>query len=446
MKYTKHYIVIFLVLIALFFKLGIVKNALENTNLGHKVLAEIILNYLDISKGLEHTTHGGLDFYTDTYDSEMNESYVKITKVINGYFDEKSRIFDSPEDMGLKILVFKTHGEYMEIYGLGKGEKAGSFANAMMDKLISLSCDYLDKSVIEHEYTHCIQTAFMNENGIGFENIPRWFKEGIAEYESDSKHEDFDMSVKFDLDKLEQTEFYTVGYNAINKIVETKGKGAIIDILLLSKEMPFNNALEQVTGMTIDSFENSLVKEYKYELYNIAKEQYKSREYDKAKDNLIKFLEKYPKESYAKALLMDSYMNQQKYKEAVAVFRSMDKSEVMKLSAWELESYTFLSLQDGENEFERSYKDIRDEIDVPRVVDDMDAALHTMDEADRTSDKEEKLKLYLDMARRYENIPSVGIIIVDYAIENYSVDGSKYTKIAENMKNRYVYKLEEENR
>lgn len=123
--------------------------------------------------------------------------------------------------------------------------------------------------ILLHEYNHHMFYQFLNSNKIDMEKIPAWFIEGTAEFAGNEDYPGAEPEKILDLNQLntnsQWTNYNNKGYSvyeeshyAVRWLIHMKGENAVKDILLKTKSMDFNTAFKQVSGMSLENYQDIL--------------------------------------------------------------------------------------------------------------------------------------------------------------------------------------------
>ncbi len=230
-------------------------------------------------------------FYTEEQES--------IIDLIKQYIDEGNekniKIFG---DFDTSTLSIKLDYDKDVFYTRSDNDKVGGYylvhANSMYlsvedpykDVLLgyNLKNNFKFKETFLHEYTHHIVYEFMEKNNIDISKVPIWFIEGISEYVGTSGNTLYEPEKILSFDKLSNEEdwneslkdayVYLQSNYAVSKIANENGDSIIKDILLNIKDMDFDEAFNNATGMEFKEFEKMFIEDFKngfVEYYDLIK-------------------------------------------------------------------------------------------------------------------------------------------------------------------------------
>ena len=266
-------IMVFLIVISTFNSV-MYKAISENLNVMQKVNIYSKIFMLD---EIKLKTMKSLHYkYATFYYENGEESTIELIKP---YIDEVESstniIFGKSTLAPLKIVIYKNSQGLRDNF-IGFDSADGMFEE---DKN-SISIIQYTKSITKiqykklffHEFTHYRTSLYLKNNNIN-NNIPTWFKEGLAEYIKSEKNINLNFKLekalnfrKLDTEKSftesdkSPYDLYLQSYLAVNKMINMKGNKIICDILNETKKTDFYNAFKLKMGMNIDMFEKIFLK------------------------------------------------------------------------------------------------------------------------------------------------------------------------------------------
>lgn len=239
---------------------------------------------------------GDIDFYINDLNKEaidhitiyapkdIDQDYIDAIKDTFPLAEELvERVYGKIEKDPLKVIFYnKEDWEEIDfintelVQGFFDGENI--YLKGFLDNQL---LSYIKQNFI-HEYSHYAMDMYVYEHNI-LSSIPAWFNEGTAEYISIDKDENkfaldyirnpidlreldsdtgFWASLETAIDEEEFYDPYMYSYYMIDSLVDFKGEGVISDILLKLKETDFYEAFKELTGVTIEDYQEVNLPEY----------------------------------------------------------------------------------------------------------------------------------------------------------------------------------------
>ena len=209
-----------------------------------------------------------LNNITYYYSDKSDETYIdNIQYYLKEGETQIAPLLGSTTMYSYNIVIFETPKAFGEACNVdSNNNRAIASGQSIFLPRSSISLDLL-----VHEYTHCKTYSLYKENNMQEVKIPIWFTEGIAEYVSSTlnptRFKNISIKSMQDFkDLVDVTQFfsrynkkaYEQSYLAVKKIVELKGQNAVMEIILNSKSMTFDNSFEKVVGLSIDDLQKLL--------------------------------------------------------------------------------------------------------------------------------------------------------------------------------------------
>ena len=214
--------------------------------------------------------------YVTFYYENGEDSTVELIKP---YIDEVESstniIFGKSILVPLKIVIFKNSKGLRDnfiVFDSADGmfeESENSISIIQYTKSISKN-EY--EKLFFHEYTHYRTSLYLKNNNIN-NNIPTWFKEGLAEYIKSGRNinENFILEKTMNFRELDTEKSFTESdkspfnvylqsYLAVNEMINMKRNKVICDILNESKKTDFYSAFKLKMGMNVDMFGKVFLK------------------------------------------------------------------------------------------------------------------------------------------------------------------------------------------
>lgn len=216
------------------------------------------------------------DFYSDLnektvleynflYDSDESEKDIeKVIDILESYKELPYKILNIKitDKPNIKILS-KFNKRYSE--SLGYVYFHNNVITILNQSAVAETTSYdAEKKFVElvsHEYTHFLINSKLKENSLFPKAIPLWFNEGIAEYVGVSSRqgyipEKFKTTVKLselnDFFDEDPDLFYNQSVVFINYLIKNYGYNSIGNIIDNLKKHNFEEAIEIVTGESIN--------------------------------------------------------------------------------------------------------------------------------------------------------------------------------------------------
>lgn len=212
------------------------------------------------------------DGYSLYFNGKSDEKNIKlIESSLEKVREQKNNILGTSSISPINIVLFLTTDEFANNF---KTEAYKDAVSIYGYKTIYLCNDTISEHAVIHEYNHYMFDYFCKENGIKVYNIPNWFQEGVAEYNTYlSTKEPFN---KKSLNKIKRFrsldtpadvakacadgyDVYTQAYLAIKTIVSNNKSNIIQNILIQSKTMNFYDALQKNTKENIEDIEKLII-------------------------------------------------------------------------------------------------------------------------------------------------------------------------------------------
>lgn len=260
----KHIIVIIVsfILILSTITIVIIKVPSLNSRFGQVVQN---IRFKIITKNMDKKKFDNITYY---YSNKNEETYIDN---IEYYIKEgEAKIVPLLGDITMypySIIMFETPDAFGKACHVNP---QNTTAMAWSDS-IYIPCASINIDILPHEYTHYKINSLCKEKNIQESKISAWFMEGVAEYVSSTlspkrfknvtlkKIQNFkDLNGVTQFLARDNQKAYTQSYIAVKKIVELKGQNAVMEIILNSKSMTFDNSFEKVVGLSIDDFQKLL--------------------------------------------------------------------------------------------------------------------------------------------------------------------------------------------
>lgn len=227
------------------------------------------------------------------YDNEVFKDRRGVDYQVGGFYISNTKTFYLP--------VEDIYEDLIKVSGIKRSE------NREEIQLIN------HKLTVKHEYSHHMFNDFLKYYQIDANQIPHWIDEGLASYigsigdvasasynirEVVPFNEISDIKSWNESSEKNGGEIYNQAQIAIDMIIFEKGKLALRDILLNTKNMSFDKAFEKVMGKSFIDFEKEFKKEFEngFEDYNSKnREILKSNTEEIEVETLIKYIKSNPK-------------------------------------------------------------------------------------------------------------------------------------------------------
>lgn len=227
------------------------------------------------------------------YDNEVFKNRRGVDYQVGGFYLSNTKTFYLP--------VEDIYEDLIKVSGIKRSE------NTEEIQLIN------HKLTVKHEYSHHMFNDFLKHHQIDANQIPHWIDEGLASYigsigEIASASYNIREVVPFneisDIKSWNESseknggQTYNQAQIAIDMIIFEKGKLALRDILLNTKNMSFDKAFEKVIGKSFIDFEKEFKKEFEngFKDYNSKnREILKSNTEEIEVETLIKYIKSNPK-------------------------------------------------------------------------------------------------------------------------------------------------------
>jgi tetratricopeptide (TPR) repeat protein len=213
------------------------------------------------------------------------------------------------------------------------------------------------KGTFYHEYTHYRFDTFLKQNDIPRTKIPTWFNEGISEYIGNlDTYVDIDLVEEVDFTDLDKNHNYhqeNIGnkspylqsYFAVRSLVQEHGIDVIPELLLSSKEKPFYDGFQEVTGKSIEEFQVSFMelRKKEKELWAQVDEAHKKHDFEKEETLLMEIIHLDKDSIHAYDSLVYIYIKQSRFDKAIeTINESMSKKDKIQVADLHILSELYL--------------------------------------------------------------------------------------------------------
>ncbi|PPA71701.1 hypothetical protein [Jeotgalibacillus proteolyticus] len=288
-----------------------------------------------------------LDGITYTYPASRKKEINSIHQLIQ---QEKNRFYEllgTEEHEGLTIELHENYSSLEEYSGLE--DVSGYYEYDSKSIHLAAEEEMLD-FILLHEYTHYQSHLFAEKHYLPPTRIPHWFEEGIADYlggESTFWYELEDVEIEitdftsidtfdeYDGSRTDDYDPYLQSYLAVEFLVKDYGEELIPELLLSKRPGEFYEKLEAKIEMDITEFQETFLDdlitaqielENKYELVYDALEDEQYAPAEALLQEIITSGNEYDQD-YAKWLLTDSYLEQERYADAISLLEDKISNE-----------------------------------------------------------------------------------------------------------------------
>ncbi|WP_394190734.1 collagenase [Paenisporosarcina quisquiliarum] len=231
-------------------------------------------------KNMLHENKNGVTYY---YAKEQ-EQFIGI---IDTYIQKEKESFDIIFGDGqLEPIMIEIHNDskVFEANFLLPEHAEGHYNFINKSIHVIANEDYLE-SLVLHEYTHYRIHQFSKKYNLQSDRLPIWFQEGTGEYFGNKKS--FDIN----LDSLETVDFHLLDSNtsyhetmvgqfnpyeqsflAVNSLVNNHGVEIIPELMMSETIDEFYLNLENITGKSLDEYQETLVSDFLDEQEEIRKQ------------------------------------------------------------------------------------------------------------------------------------------------------------------------------
>ena len=237
---------------------------LREPDVNDEVVNELTKDYLVLS-------HQNITF---TYPPDAEKDLHRIISNMDVLNQVEREVFgeDMQKSENLEVVVLPSFAEYIQAKPLAGEIEGGSYNRANKRALIYQQQELYDDAsfltgIFSHEYGHYLMDIFLAKQGIGFEDVPVWYHEGISEYisfqetgdirsfgnvDTELKFSNLQTHAQWDASK-NHSDVYSLARKAIDYVVRSQNDTKILtDILLHQKETgSFKKSFEQLTGFKL---------------------------------------------------------------------------------------------------------------------------------------------------------------------------------------------------
>jgi Tfp pilus assembly protein PilF len=218
----------------------------------------------------------------------FTDNFEPAIKLIQAYIDkarqDSFRLFGDIDTGELKVKfdydeeVFKKRNpDFIDLGGLYSHKERTAYVyieDCYSSALaLNLNSSYF-RQILLHEYTHHVFHEFLDSNQIPIDKIPAWFGEGVSEYIGYEGYSGYAPEKMVGFNKLntreQWTDYSNNGYSvyeqshyAVRQLILTKGERVIKDILLKAKDVGFNTAFKDASGVSLKDYEKAINKDSK---------------------------------------------------------------------------------------------------------------------------------------------------------------------------------------
>ena len=231
-------------------------------------------------KNMLHENLNGVTYY---YAKEQE----KFIGIIDTYIQKENESFDTIfGDEQLEPIMIEIHkdSKVFEANFLLPEHSEGHYNFINKSIHVIPNEDYLE-SLVLHEYTHYRIHQFSKKYNLKSDRLPIWFQEGTGEYFGNKKS--FDIN----LDSFETVDFHLLDSNtsyhekmvgqfnpyeqsflAVNSLVNNHGVEIIPELMMSETIDEFYLNLENITGKSLDEYQETLVSDLLDEQEEIRKQ------------------------------------------------------------------------------------------------------------------------------------------------------------------------------
>lgn len=298
-----------------------------------KLFARDILR-LPITEEQEVMTRGDITYL---YPLEHENTVSKVDTLLQEEMERLQTFFGLEETSPLTIVL---HSDYESIERATTVPEAAGYYDFESQSVHFAVEDGMWDLVFLHEYVHFLSHEYALAHGLSETRLPQWFEEGMADYLAG------ESTYWYDPATLETVDFFTLDLNsafheatsysfdpyaqsflAVDSLAADFGEKALQQLLVSLSPQRFYMEMESITGMEIEEFETTFLKdEIEYsnaiaDLFDEAYEAYEEERFADAVPVLEEIAEMGKKFDADEALWMltDIHLEQGKFDEAVAL-------------------------------------------------------------------------------------------------------------------------------
>ncbi|MGM7701832.1 tetratricopeptide repeat protein [Pseudalkalibacillus sp. Hm43] len=234
-------------------------------------------------EGLDTKKIGHITFYYE--ESEKSSSYInKVLKALDEKEKEYHSLFGDIPEKPVRI-IFREQQSFdneTKLEGDNKGFTSGyyTYENHTIHLPLPGKSEELKRfeGTAIHEYTHHLFATSLEEHGLSYSAIPLWFNEGLARY-VESKDvgvfvrnfqdleypslESLDTLIEWNNHLKEPYDPYFQSMVFIQHILRNEETEFVQEIIEKTKKNDFENAFQQATGQSVDTYEERVFNQLK---------------------------------------------------------------------------------------------------------------------------------------------------------------------------------------